>query len=382
MMLRAFLFFAFAFLPFILWSQVDTIYLDNPSFEDTPRHSKPPRGWFDCGFPGESPPDVHPSYDQDGFFNVKVLPLRGSTYMGMVVRDNDTWEMVSTKLSAKLKAGEIYKQSIHLCRSELYVSLSRLTLEPVNYTTPVKLRIWGGVGHCARNQLLVETAAVVNTSWMRYDLYFKPDEDYQYLFFEAFYVTPTLYPYNGNILLDEASAIVRMDAAAIAAYEKNGKSLSNPIANEPDQPHEVELKKYPKYNPLGTFTPVENNSDIDWDPDPVPATANAEVGKFTEPIRLLWEQLQPDLEQGRFRDTDKASLERLVQEIINDGEYEKLVIGIMGKKKRRKMLMTPWQEWLEEHETLKSHIFFEEVPYGQAESKWVAKNKYYRVRLD
>src|SRR5690625_7087198 len=43
------------------WGQEQVISLTNPSFEDFPQHSVPPRGWTDCGFHDESPPDVQPS---------------------------------------------------------------------------------------------------------------------------------------------------------------------------------------------------------------------------------------------------------------------------------------------------------------------------------
>lgn len=37
------------------------ITLKNPSFEDIPKHSRTPHGWFDCGFTGETPPDILPT---------------------------------------------------------------------------------------------------------------------------------------------------------------------------------------------------------------------------------------------------------------------------------------------------------------------------------
>ena len=66
------------------------IKLLNPSFEDIPRNSRAPMGWTNCGFPAETPPDVHP--DPMNQFQVGMTPQNGSTYLGMVVRDNDTWE--------------------------------------------------------------------------------------------------------------------------------------------------------------------------------------------------------------------------------------------------------------------------------------------------
>lgn len=77
------------------WTQEGTIQLTNPSFEDVPRHSRVPRGWYDCGFPGESAPDTQP----DPTFQVNKAAADGETYLGLVVRDNDTWESISQKLT-------------------------------------------------------------------------------------------------------------------------------------------------------------------------------------------------------------------------------------------------------------------------------------------
>ena len=113
----------------------ELIQLINPSFEDMPRHSKAPRAWSDCGFKGESAPDIQPS----GIFSVTKPAADGNTYLGLVVRDNDTWESVGQELSKPLEKGKCYSFSISLCRSELYISISRLSDQTANYTAPAKL---------------------------------------------------------------------------------------------------------------------------------------------------------------------------------------------------------------------------------------------------
>ncbi len=194
------------------WSlQAQNIQLHNPSFESTPMDGVPPQGWQDCGFPGETPPDVHPITDTVyNSWGVTQKPYHGKTYLGMVVRDNETWEKVSQRLDKPLEAGHCYEFSIYLCRSPLYRSTSRLTNQLSNYTTPIKLRIWGGVGACARTELLAESILVKNTRWLRFDFSFHPTQNLYYITFEAFYNTPVLFPYNGNILVDNASAIVEV----------------------------------------------------------------------------------------------------------------------------------------------------------------------------
>ena len=97
----------------------EPIRLTNPSFEDMPRHSQAPIGWKDCGFPSESPPDIQP--DPLGQFQVSKAAYHGGTYLGMVVRDNDTWERVSQKLSSPIQNGVCYSFSLLSSRIGVYI---------------------------------------------------------------------------------------------------------------------------------------------------------------------------------------------------------------------------------------------------------------------
>ncbi len=182
-------------------AQEETIFLTNPSFEDIPRHSTAPRGWLNCGFAGESDVDIHPT----GTFSVVKRPQDGNTYLGMVVRDNDTWEQVAQPLSTSMVAGSGHEFSIFFARSDTYISVSKLTDERANYNTAAKLRIYGGFEGCERSTMLAETNLIIHTRWIEYNLKLEPKEDFTYIIFEAFYNTPTLFPYNGNLLLDNAS---------------------------------------------------------------------------------------------------------------------------------------------------------------------------------
>lgn len=198
-------------------AQGDTINLTNPSFEDTPRAGGNRiygiKGWYDCGlinFPDETPPDIHP---QDFWENTKQAS-DGKTYLGMVVRDNDSWESVSQRLKQPLMAGECYTFSLELSQSKRYLSASRLNgpnSKPVNYTTPIVLRIWGGSGYCNTKELLGESAPVNHSEWKTYSFKFQPTFNHRYVTFEAFYKVPVLFPYNGHILVDNCAALIRVD---------------------------------------------------------------------------------------------------------------------------------------------------------------------------
>jgi outer membrane protein OmpA-like peptidoglycan-associated protein len=180
------------------------IKLDNPSFEDFPGAAHTPQGWFDCGFAGESPPDVQPS----GTFSVNKPASHGSTYLGMVVRDNNTWEAVGQRLKTPLLKGTTYTFSLYAARSELYMSKSQLSGKDANYITPTTVRIWAGSGYCAKEEMLDQTEPVSIGNWQKFTFKFTPKATLNYFMIEAFYKVPTLFPYNGNVLIDNASDIV------------------------------------------------------------------------------------------------------------------------------------------------------------------------------
>ncbi len=214
----------FSFCALGISAQFDTITLRNPSFEDTPRKGgyyqnavadqrNNIKGWFDCGiinFNLETAPDIHPS---DYWSNTKQSS-HGNTYLGMVTRDNDSWESVSQELPSPLKAGQCYSFSLELSKSERYISGSRLNAEDkpkYNYTTPSVFRLWGGYGYCGTVELLAESVPVKNSKWKTYTFKLSPKANYKYITFEAFYKVPVVFPYNGHVLIDNCSQIVEIN---------------------------------------------------------------------------------------------------------------------------------------------------------------------------
>lgn len=191
--------------------QKDTVRLRNPSFEDNPRRGGETKtvikDWFDCGsinFPQESPPDIHPN----GYWENNLPASDKKTYLGMVVRDNNTYESVSQRLDTPLEAGKCYRLSVHLARAPRYVSRSHMTHENANYTTPAVLRIWGGSGFCDDRELLAESEPVSNTNWQIYVLKFTPKSKIQSIILEAYYSKSTRTSYNGNLMVDGCSDII------------------------------------------------------------------------------------------------------------------------------------------------------------------------------
>ena len=179
------------------------IKLKNPSFEDTPSAGKTPKGWINCGVEGESAPDIQPQ----AMPGVKKSASDGKTYLGMVTRDNDTWEAVGQKLSKPLKAGYCYTFSIELSRSDFYLSRSRITGNVANYNIPVRFLVWAGNSPCEKTELLASTALIANLPWRPYEFNLEPKGDYKFINFEAYFDAHYVLPYGGNLLLDNASTI-------------------------------------------------------------------------------------------------------------------------------------------------------------------------------
>lgn len=227
-------------LPFLLLAQKE-IPLNNASFEDAPTAGKTPQGWYNCGAPEETPPDIQP-----GAFGVTKAPNHGKTYVGLVVRDNETNEAIGQRLTRPLEANECYEFSVDLCRSETYISLSRTTGEMVNYATPVVLRIWGGNGYCDKGEMLYETNVITTTRWLTYTFRLHPKRgNHSYLTIEAYYKTPTLFPYNGNVLLDNATPIRQIDCNLPPMVESPpppppAEILADKAKKGPEQPQSAE----------------------------------------------------------------------------------------------------------------------------------------------
>jgi hypothetical protein len=188
----------------------------NPSFEDKAAASKTPRGWADCGyFIDESPPDTHPTSN----FGVPEEPYDGDTYLGMVVRENETWEAVAQRLSQPFEAGRHYYFTAFLATAKNYKSAVRFknaaTKEYnnnpaiVNFTTPVLLKVWAGKNYGDKKELLATSPLITHNYWKKYTFDFTPTDKFRFITLEAYYGLETVgkFAYNGNILIDFLSPI-------------------------------------------------------------------------------------------------------------------------------------------------------------------------------
>lgn len=229
-------------------AEIEMIYLENPSFEDIPRAGIPPTDWIDCGPLGETPPDVQPY----GGFKVTRTPQHGSTYLGLVTRDNNTTEAVGQRLSKPLRQNQCYDFSFYVARSATYESATkRNQMQLYNFDKGVTLRIWAGSSMGDRGELLATTDVIENTEWRNIKLKLNPSKrDYQYICIESYYKTPTLFPYNGNILIDNLSPISTCEPVV------------DPIAQVDPKKDPPKVNVNPKTNPTVATPSVKVDTPI------------------------------------------------------------------------------------------------------------------------
>ena len=208
----------FLLLLFLLFSPLnigaqDTIRIVNGSFEGTPHRgnvfdSTKIEGWIDCGpyhkFHGQSPPDIHPG----GFWGNHVPANDGKTYLGLITRQNGTFESVSQKLSKPMLPGKCYSITVQVARAEKIMNLSMITGDTINYDNPVILHIWGGNSLCKNDEILVETGEIKFYHWQTLHLTMKPKHVVEYIIFAAMFKKPLKELYGGNLLLDGVSDII------------------------------------------------------------------------------------------------------------------------------------------------------------------------------
>jgi len=205
--------------------QAGKVLLKNPSFEDESKASHAPQGWTGISSTvHERLPDVQP-----GHFGCSTKPLRGNCYLSMVTCDNNTTERILQSLENPLLADTVYDFSICLATSRRYESVSRATGKAVNYSDPVRLRIWGLNLDHEKKALLAESPIVSNRDWIRYRFQIRPPGfDIQVIALEAWYGMPNLLT-NGNLLLDNCSAFVpkvNLDTAGVAEQEQRPQPLA------------------------------------------------------------------------------------------------------------------------------------------------------------
>jgi outer membrane protein OmpA-like peptidoglycan-associated protein len=121
--------------------------------------------------------------------------------------------------------------------------------------------MWGGSGFCNQRELLAESVPISNGEWITFEFEFRPTQNHRYFTIEAFYKTPILFPYNGHILVDNASNIMRIACPGeeIAVVEEEPE----PVKEKVVPPHKRRKKPEVKAEP-----PVVANVESQEKPEP------------------------------------------------------------------------------------------------------------------
>ncbi len=167
------------------------VTLDNSSMEGTPADATMPSGWFSAA--EGTTPDILP-----GYWGVYNEPFDGETYIGIITRQDGSFESISQRLNDKLIKDACYNMSIHLAHSDNYTG----------YNQPIHLRVWLGSKKNERAQLIFKSPKITHLDWKNYDIEFNPNDDMYYIIIEA-HISDNHIPHKGNILIDKISPILR-----------------------------------------------------------------------------------------------------------------------------------------------------------------------------
>ena len=165
------------------------IYLSNASFEGAPQDATVPVGWFPCEL--GTTPDILP-----GFWGVRKESSEGESYVGLITREDGTWESIGQRLKRPLKRKECYEMSLDLAHANVYDS----------YVDVIKVRVWGSTRKCSKDQLLFESPFIDHEDWKKYEFQFTTKAFINYIIIEAHYKEGS-FSHRGNILVDNISPI-------------------------------------------------------------------------------------------------------------------------------------------------------------------------------
>lgn len=183
----------FVFLPFTSLAQL----VNNKSFEGPNRPNRSPSFWYPCS--PESTPDTQPLA-----YGVSLPADDGNTYISLVTRSLsfDPFEIqedVETRLNIPMEAGFPYQLNISLARSNDMGYDDGGIFVAVNGA--IRLRVYGGIASCQRDELLWESPTIESTEWEKIEVIVRPEiNNHRYLILEAAPSGNRIA--DGNILID------------------------------------------------------------------------------------------------------------------------------------------------------------------------------------
>lgn len=139
---------------------------------------------------------------------VRLRPQHGKRYLSLLAANDQRRQQVSQRLDGFLNRDSTYTFSLYLAHARHFWEVPGPTPRAANFKHPLRLRIWGGTRETPNLELLAESPAVEHKDWKPYTFSLTPRKQfYDWITLEACYVSDIGKPYNGNILVDNCSAI-------------------------------------------------------------------------------------------------------------------------------------------------------------------------------
>lgn len=188
-------------------SRPEKINLLNPSFElDETGVTAAPRHWHYLGSCEACTPVIEPGVQEKH----KKAP-DGKNFVALLAVDNGKTEIIGQQLEYPLERDSVYTFNLTASKARRYKAYPSDINHPVNFGTPVVLRIWGYNDGTDQQELLAQTVPIDHEFWYEYAFLLTPTKGrYDSLGIEAWFDNRRRRPYNGNVLLDKCSPIVRI----------------------------------------------------------------------------------------------------------------------------------------------------------------------------
>ena len=163
---------------------------ENPGLEALPSEGFRMTGWAIWG--KGSTPDIQP-----GRWGVGTAPAEGTTYVGLVTREDRSTEGIWQRLPRPVPAGQCHYLTVWLARHVDYSG----------HRLPLSLRVKGRHGSEGPVIDLALSPPVIHQDWRLYTLEFTASRSVDRIILEGSPVPGTIVAYRGNLLIDGLSGI-------------------------------------------------------------------------------------------------------------------------------------------------------------------------------
>lgn len=214
----------------VMWTPAtpNEISLLNPSFErKAERPFALPNSWKEPNPQLITPHRVHPFHPDSNvpvpmeqnrrpitYYGKKVVkqhPEDGDAFASLLASSNGAKQYLSTEVNGVLRKGVGYTFSLSLAHADYFRQREQTDDLEVNYNQGLQLNIWGGNPENPKAELLARSGTIQKRKWQRNHFVLKPSkEQYTMITLEAAYAPEIGKAYNGNILIDNCSNIVKI----------------------------------------------------------------------------------------------------------------------------------------------------------------------------